>query len=128
MPSFKYDDCTHALFNVHHLREFKGIIEFEKQQWVKAVTELLLEAKTYSEETESPLSRGKVQEFEQRYQKIIEEGYLTNSFKNSWKNTDSVRLLNCLSKWQEEVLKFLYQVEVPFHNQLALPTFLYLQG
>ncbi len=43
---------------------FKGIIEFKKQQWVKAVTELLLEAKTYSEETESPLSRGKVQEFE----------------------------------------------------------------
>ena len=30
-PYFKYDDCTHALCNVHHLREFKGIIDFEKQ-------------------------------------------------------------------------------------------------
>lgn len=33
------------------------------------MTELLLEAKTYSEETEYPLPLDKVQEFEQRYQK-----------------------------------------------------------
>ena len=31
------------------------------------MTKLLLEAKTYSEETEYPLPRDKVQEFEQRY-------------------------------------------------------------
>ena len=53
-PYFKYDDCTHALCNVHHLREFKGIIDFENQQWAKNMTKLLLEAKTYSEETEYP--------------------------------------------------------------------------
>ena len=35
------------------------------------------------------------------------------------KNTDPVRLLNRLSKRQEEVLEFLYQVEVPFDNNLA---------
>ncbi|WP_343288361.1 hypothetical protein [Turicibacter bilis] len=45
------------------------------------MTELLLEAKTYSEETEHPLSRDKVQQFEQQYQKIIEEGYLANPLK-----------------------------------------------
>jgi len=118
-PYFKYDDCTHALCNVHHLREFKGIIDFEKQQWAKDMTELLLEAKTYSEETEYPLPLDKVQEFEQRYQKIIEEGYVANPLKDYQKNTDPVRLLNRLSKRQEEVLEFLYQVEVPFDNNLA---------
>ena len=118
-PYFKYDDCTHALCNVHHLREFKGIIEFENQQWAKDMTELLLEAKTYSEETEYPLPRDKVQEFGQRYQTIIEEGYLANPLKAHEKNTDPVRLLNRLSKRQEEVLEFLYQVEVPFDNNLA---------
>ena len=45
------------------------------------MTELLLEAKTYSEETEYPLPRDKVQEFGQRYQTIIEEGYLANPLK-----------------------------------------------
>ena len=118
-PYFKYDDCTHALCNVHHLREFKGIIEFENQQWAKDMTELLLEAKTYSEETEYPLPRDKIQEFEQRYQTIIEEGYLANPLKDHEKNTDPVRLLNRLSKRQEEVLEFLYQVEIPFDNNLA---------
>ncbi|MFQ6895645.1 MAG: IS66 family transposase [Turicibacter sp.] len=118
-PYFKYDDCTHALCNVHHLREFKGIIEFENQQWAKDMTELLLEAKTYSEETEYPLPLSKIQEFEKRYQQIIEEGYRENPLKLHEKNTDSVRLLNRLSKRQEEVLEFLYQVEVPFDNNLA---------
>ena len=118
-PYFKYDDCTHALCNVHHLREFKGIIDFENQQWAKNMTKLLLEAKTYSEETEYPLPLSKIQEFEKRYQQIIEEGYRENPLKLHEKNTDSVRLLNRLSKRQEEVLEFLYQVEVPFDNNLA---------
>ena len=118
-PYFKYDDCTHALCNVHHLREFKGIIDFENQQWAKNMTKLLLEAKTYSEETEYPLPLSKIQEFEKRYQQIIEESYRENPLKLHEKNTDSVRLLNRLSKRQEEVLEFLYQVEVPFDNNLA---------
>ena len=58
-------------------------------------------------------------EFEKRYQQIIEEGYRENPLKLHEKNTDSVRLLNRLSKRQEEVLEFLYQVEVPFDNNLA---------
>ena len=61
----------------------------------------------------------KIQEFEKRYQQIIEEGYRENPLKLHEKNTDSVRLLNRLSKRQEEVLEFLYQVEVPFDNNLA---------
>ena len=83
------------------------------------MTKLLLEAKTYSEETEYPLPLSKIQEFEKRYQQIIEEGYRENPLKLHEKNTDSVRLLNRLSKRQEEVLEFLYQVEVPFDNNLA---------
>ena len=83
------------------------------------MTELLLEAKTYSEETKYPLPLDKVQEFGQRYQKIIEESDLANPLKDHEKNTDSVRLLNSLSKRQEEVLEFLYQVEVPFDHNLV---------
>lgn len=39
--------------------------------------------------------------------------------KSHEKNADSIWLLNRLSKRQEEVLESLYQVEVPFDNNLA---------
>ncbi|MBP3909818.1 MAG: transposase, partial [Turicibacter sp.] len=32
---FRYQDCSHALCNVHHLRELNAMIEFEKQEWPK---------------------------------------------------------------------------------------------
>lgn len=118
-PYFKYDDCTHALCNVHHLSKFKGILDFEDQPWIKKMSELILEAKTYSEDTAYPLPISKIQAFEKRYLEIIQEGYLTNPLKPHEKNTDSIRLLNRLSKRQEEVLEFLYQVDVPFDNNLA---------
>ena len=118
-PYFKYQECRHALYNVHHLRELKGVLDFEKQPWAKEMSELLLEAKTYSEDTPFPLPQDQVQDFEARYQQIIEKGYQANPLKEYEKNTDPVRLLNRLVKRQEEALKFLYQVEVPFDNNLA---------
>lgn len=118
-PYFKYDDCAHGLCNVHHLRELKGILDFETQPWAKKMSDLLLEAKTYSEDTEYPLPMSKIQTFEKRYLEIIQEGYQMNPLKPHEKNTDSIRLLNRLSKRQEEVFEFLYQVQVPFDNNLA---------
>ena len=46
------------------------------------MTELLLEAKIYSEETEFPLPFDKIQEVGPQYQKIIAEGYLVNPLKD----------------------------------------------
>ncbi len=50
---------------------------------------------------------------------MIEDGYLANTLKSHEKNTDPIRLLNRLVKWQEKVLEFLYEVEVPLDNNLA---------
>lgn len=50
---------------------------------------------------------------------MIENGYLANPLKSHEKNTYLISLLNHLSKRQEEVLEFLYQVEVPSDNSLA---------
>ena len=59
-PDFKYDDWIHSLCNVHHLRKLKEIIDFENQQWAIDTSELLLKAKTYSEDTEYPLLIAKI--------------------------------------------------------------------
>ena len=83
------------------------------------MTELLLEAKAYSEDTEYPLPITKIQAFEKRDQELMKEGYLAHPLKPHEKNTDVIRLLNRLSKRQEEALEFLYPVDVPFDNNLA---------
>ena len=102
------------LCHVHHLREFKSILDFETQSWLKKVTELPLESTSYSEDAEDPLPITKIQAFKKRDQELMKEGYLAHPLKPHEKNTDVIRLLNCLSKLQEEVLEFLYLVEGPF--------------
>ena len=67
---------------------------------------------------EYPLSITKIQAFEKRDQELMKEGYLAHPLKPHEKNTDVIRLLNRLSK-RQEVPEFLYQVEVPFDNNLA---------
>jgi len=116
---FMYEDCTHALCNVHHLREFRAIDELMGQKWASEMTKLILEAKTYSETYSYPLAEVDLNEFKRRYDQIVEAGYLENPLKPNEKNTEPVRLLNRLANRQEEVLEFLYQRDVPFDNNLA---------
>ena len=118
-PYYKFDDCTHAACNVHHLREFRAMEEIFKQEWAKEMSALLLEAKDYSETTAYPLPQFKVEEFERRYLEILESGYIQNPKQQGAKNTEPIRLLNRLTKRQEEVLEFLYQRDVPFENNRA---------
>jgi len=41
----KYDNCSHALCNAHHLRALTGIEENDNQQWPKQMKQLLLKMK-----------------------------------------------------------------------------------
>jgi len=116
---FMYDDCTHAICNVHNLREGRAMIELHNQEWAKQMNQLLIDAKTYSESYAYPLSTVDIDEFNKRFEAIIEQGYLENPLKKGQKNTDPVRFLNRLSKRQEEVLEFLHQRDVPFDNNLV---------
>ena len=112
---FMYEDCTHAI----NLREGHAMIELHNQEWAKQMNQLLIDAKTYSESNAYPLNSVDIDEFNKRFEEIIEQGYLENPLKEGEKNTDPVRFLNRLSKRQEEVLEFLHQRDVPFCNNLA---------
>lgn len=123
---FRYENCSHSLCNVHHSRELNAIIEFEKQEWAIQMKELLLAMKKYAETTTFPLHTQKVSTFEKRYHEVLSLGYQKNPFELSCEKkrgcqnlTKSLSLLNRFQDYQEEILNFLYQKDVPFDNNFA---------
>jgi len=75
-PYFSYDSCSHALCNVHHLRDLKFVSEQYGQAWSAEFTGLLREihteiGKVRPESDALPFFR--TAGFESRYDRLIEE-------------------------------------------------------
>ena len=123
---FTYD-CQHALCNAHHLRELTFIAEQEKQQWADEMIKLLIEIK---HETDHAKACGLkriddviIKNFEFRYRKILDDGLNMNPDydprRKKKKRTKSQNLLHRLKNFQEQTLAFMYDLKVPFDNNLA---------
>ena len=123
---FTYD-CHHALCNAHHLRELTFIFEQEKQQWAEEMINLLLEIKHEADQT---LACGAqqiddiiIKKYEFRYRKILDNGFNMNPDydpkRKKKKRTKAQNLLHRLKNFQKQVLAFMYDLKVPFDNNLA---------
>jgi transposase len=129
-PYFKYDLCSHALCNAHHLRELKFVSEQYGQDWSEEMSRLLVEihdnVKTSRTLGESHLPLFKIYEFETRYDKLIEKGLEMNpqplkkiGQRGKTKQPPPKNLLDRLKKNKPETLKFMYDFTVPFDNNQA---------
>ena len=68
----------------------------------------------------SEISLEKIQEYEKRYDEILEEGYKENkALKQRYLKQDEQRLLNRLKKYKENHLKFIKDFNAPFDNNLS---------
>jgi transposase len=122
--------CTHALCNVHYLRELTFIAEHYKQQWADEMKDLLREIKAQVDlaraQGKAVLPRATRQEYEARYLRLVEQGIAANPPPERKKGTrgplrgDDVRnLLHRLRVYQALILRFMHQFIVPFDNNLA---------
>ncbi len=122
--------CTHALCNVHYLRELTFVQEHYRQPWAKEMKDLLLEIKAQVDlaraEGKAVLPRAMRQQYEERYQHLVEQGIAANPPPPRTKGTrgplrgDDVRnLLRRLRDYQALILRFMHQFIVPFDNNLA---------
>ena len=129
-PYFKFDQCSHALCNAHHLRELKFVADEYDQAWASEMTGLLLEIKdevaaSPPEWTSLPLAR--LAHYERRYEALIECGIAANpppvqpqvKQRGRQKQSPPKNLLDRLSKWRNETLAFMRDLRVPFDNNLA---------
>jgi transposase len=128
-PYFIYE-CAHSLCNAHHLRELERAYEQDKQQWALAMKGLLLEMHKTTIETGGKLDKSKVDEYYKKYRAIIAEGEIEcplpeppspeeKKKRGRLKKSKARNLLERLSNFEKETLRFIEEVDVPFTNNLA---------
>jgi transposase len=129
-PYFTYQ-CDHGLCNAHHLRELTFLTEQHHQRWAKDMIQCLLDMKKAVDEAKSTtytLFKEQIQTFEQRYQTILEKGYQENPLprtestkkkRGRQKKSKARNLLERLDTHRTQVLAFMYDLTVPFDNNLS---------
>lgn len=127
-----YEEATHALCNVHHLRELLGAIERdpETQTWAKEMDSLLREIKETVERAraagQDALPSRVLAALEERYERAIARGREQNPppTKRTGKRgptgrSKTANLHRRLDEHRDEVLRFAHDFRVPFDNNQA---------
>lgn len=125
-PYLKYD-CDHGLCNAHHLRELVFLIEQEEQAWAKKMFNLLLDMNDFVGEQNEQLTDEQKEPWLTLYHEIIAEGWEENPLpkkppkkkRGRPAKTKSQNLLTRFIDFEDSVLAFLHDLDVPFTNNLA---------
>lgn len=127
-----FDDCQHATCNVHLLRDLNAQEEEGGQPWATRFKHLLLAAKAVVEEArqrgEHRLSPVRLAQVERIYGQLVNSALLANPPPpGGWpcgkrgrpKKTKARNLAERIDKYRRAILAFVYDVNVPFDNNLA---------
>ena len=131
MSYFKYL-CDHGLCDVHLLRELISISDNYEQVWSGEMATLLLiikECVDETKETSDSLTGEQINDFEMMYDDIIKKGLDENpppldfdikpKKRGRKKQTKPKNLLDRFVKYKGDILRFMYDFDVPFDNNQA---------
>jgi transposase/uncharacterized coiled-coil protein SlyX len=131
-PYFTYKNVVHALCNAHHLRELRSMHENYNQNWAQEMREhLVLILKTvneYKHNGKTRLTNELLKDFSDTYDAILKKGLSaipTISTSESVKKRGRIKqhpaknLHDRLTNFKMETLRFMYDFNVPFTNNLA---------
>jgi len=125
---YQLEGVKHGLCNAHHLRELKALMEIEKESWANSMSKLLLVGNKYKHSYEGKIPLVIVNRLEKVYDSIVDRGLKyheslpeisTPSNRGRKKRRTGHNLLIRLSKYKEDVLRFLREEKVPFTNNQA---------
>ena len=125
---FTFNNCQHALCNAHHLRELRFIHEQYEQEWAQDMAKLLVNIKKRTENTAlGRLSEKELNQFEEEYDRLIEQGVEANpppsiplpKRRGRKKQSPPKNLLDRLKEFKSQTLAFMVDFRVPFDNNLA---------
>ncbi len=124
-PYEKYD-CEHAYCNAHILRELIFVSENHQQAWAADMFDLLLEIKNQVDRTLTHhLAEDQASSFLGKYNQIIRQGYTANPLpertgkRGRPKKGKVLALIYRLDHYQQDILRFMNEGNIPFTNNLA---------
>lgn len=126
-PYYRYN-CIHSLCNAHHARELTRAWEQDNQEWAKEMEALLETINRKTLDAGGILSKYMQQKFRQQYRDIIDAGEKEcpppdesrkKGQKGRIKRSKSRNLLERLRDFEDDVLRFMTIVDVPFTNNLG---------
>ena len=116
------ENIRHAFCNAHHIRELEAVSQHDKEPWAASFKKLLQFA---CHRAKSPNIQHYQPAISRRFDELIEKGLVYHALlpplesKSGKKNRKSYNLLIRLRDNKESVLRFLYEEDVPFTNNLA---------
>jgi len=122
--------CIHAFCNAHYLRELTFVFERFEQEWAKEMKTLLLEIKASvqlaREQGATRLPESVKQDFDRRYNELVQTGMAANppppkpvGKRGKPKKSDALNLLTRMQQYQDMILRFMNDFNVPFDNNRA---------
>ena len=126
-PYFSYGG-DHALCNAHHLRELERAAEQDKQQWASKMSDLLKAINQAVLDSGGLLPEPEAKRFRKRYRKVLAEADLecpapeeTNrkGRRGRIPRSKARNLLERLRDYENDVLRFMEEPDVPFSNNQA---------
>ena len=125
-PYYKYTVCDHSLCNAHHLRELERSWEHDEMQWAKAMQTLLISINKAQRDNGFIVDNATQASYRTEYQKILADGdkhcpppdekWRKEGQRGRLKRTKSRALLERLRNFEDDVLRFMTRVDIPFTN------------
>lgn len=127
---FNYIECLHALCNAHHLRELQAVIEMHPEwTWAKLLKDLLIKINAAVHKAGGVLEKEDADKYLLEFRRILQIGdeecpapppSIGVPGKKRWggrqKKTKPRNLLERLRDYEEETLRFMNDIDVPFTN------------
>jgi transposase len=126
-PYYQYG-AFHSLCNAHHLRELERAWEQDKQQWAEKMMVLLREINKATHEAGGRLETLASEHYRKRYRELLKEAENecpapdeTNrkGIRGRVPRSKARNLLERLRDFEDDVLRFMDQEDVPFSNNQA---------
>ena len=124
-PYYQYP-CTHALCNAHHLREVERAYEQDHLQWAKQMQALLLVINEAVDKAGGVLNQADANDFRHQYRVLLraaesqapppDESQRPSGQRGRLKRSKARNLLERLRDYEDDVLRFMVVMEVPFTN------------